>query len=176
MRELQHFTGIGSRQTPVYVCEVMKKITPMCNNNGFILRSGGADGADSSFECNALYKEVYLPWKGFNNNESKLFGVCQSAIDIAKSIHPRWDSLSAGAKKLHARNIYQILGKSLDSPSKFVLAYTQGGELIGGTRTALVLAAQYNIPIFNFGVYSEFCTCEQEMMDAVKIFLQDFFE
>lgn len=174
MTQMKYFTGIGSRQTPAYVCEVMKKVTPMCNNNGFILRSGGADGADSAFEADALYKDVYLPWKGFNNNESNLFGVCSTAIDIAKNIHPKWESLSAGAKKLHARNIYQILGKSLDVPSKFVLAYTDGGELIGGTRTALVLASQYNIPIFNFGAYSNFCTCEQEMMDVVKIFLRDF--
>lgn len=174
MRELQHFTGIGSRQTPAYVCEVMKKITPICNNSGFILRSGGADGADSAFEADAVYKEIYLPWERFNNNNSTLFGVCHGAIDIAKKIHPRWDSLSSGAKKLHARNIYQVLGKSLDTPSKFVIAYTEGGELIGGTRTALVLATQYNIPIFNFGSYSNFLTCEEEMMDAVKLFLRDF--
>lgn len=65
MTKMQYFTGIGSRQTPAYVCEVMKKVTPMCNNNGFILRSGGADGADSAFvEADALYKDVYLPWKG----------------------------------------------------------------------------------------------------------------
>jgi hypothetical protein len=52
---------------------------------------------------------------------------------------------------LHARNVYQILGEDLQSPSQFVISWTPGGCEIGGTRTALVLAKRRGIPTIQFG-------------------------
>lgn len=124
-----------------------------------ILRSGGADGADSAFEkgCDLAngQKEIYLPWKNFNNNLSPLFKITNEAKELAATIHPAWDNLSWGAKKLHARNCYQILGFQLNQPVDFVVCYTDESLPYGGTKTALALARRYNRPIYNLHKMTE---------------------
>ncbi len=148
-------TGIGSQQTPLDIQEAMVKIASFLASKGFMLRSGGANGADSAFEKGfRLAKaqdrmEIYLPWPRFNDNPSPLYGVCDEAIRIAAGIHPAWPRCGRGVRLLHGRNAYQILGKTLDKPSDIVICWTKNAQMIGGTRTALILAKQYDIPIFN---------------------------
>jgi hypothetical protein len=151
---MKYYTGIGSRETPLEILQIMIESAKILSTKGYCLRSGGADGADSAFEKGATEKEIYLPWKGFNGSDSELHKVCSRAIATAESIHPAWDKLSQGAQKLHARNCYQILGQRLTSPSEFVICWTKDGKEIGGTRTAIVLAKKYNIPVFNLGIKS----------------------
>lgn len=125
---------------------------------GYTLRSGGADGSDTAFEegANAMGgpKEIYLPWEGFNGRSSKLYNISEEAMSLAAAIHPAWDKLKQGAKKLHARNTYQVLGPHLNQPSRWLICWTEGGKEIGGTRTAIVLAKQHKIPIWNLGIQS----------------------
>ena len=63
-----YYAGIGSRDTPRWVLDCMKKLA-YCLSDDFILRSGGADGADSYFEIGCDKgngeKEIFLPWRGF---------------------------------------------------------------------------------------------------------------
>jgi hypothetical protein len=98
----KHFAGIGSRETPIYTIKAIKElICPYLVENNFILRSGGADGADKAFEdgydsVNGI-KEIYLPWKNFNNNDSPLYGVCNNALKLAEQTHPLWDRLGIPA-------------------------------------------------------------------------------
>ena len=98
-------------------------------------------------------KEIYLPWKNFNGNKSNLiFDDDIEAINIAKKYHPAYNGLSQGAKRLIARDSYQVLGKDLKTPSKYIICYTDG---TGGTSQALRIAEdiQINIPIFNLYHY-----------------------
>jgi hypothetical protein len=134
----------------------MTTLSSYLEERGWILRSGGADGADSDFEKgvkNPKNKEIYLPWKGFNNSDSELYlgnvGHEDEAEEVAKRIHFNYAKLSQGAKKLHTRNGFQILGKDFNTPSKLVIAWTKNGEEVGGTRTALVLAKEHKIKIHN---------------------------
>lgn len=64
------YTGVGSRETPRDVQAVMYKFAQKMALHGAVLRSGGADGADTAFElgCDKQQgkKEIYLPWQGFN--------------------------------------------------------------------------------------------------------------
>jgi len=45
-----YYAGIGSRSTPDNVLGIMEKLGIVLAKKGFILRSGGADGADKAFE------------------------------------------------------------------------------------------------------------------------------
>jgi hypothetical protein len=152
------YTGIGSRETPEEFCELFQKIAAKLAISGYILRSGHAKGADQAFERGCDFaggaKEIYLPWKGFEGSDSDLYRVGTEAYEIAKTYHPSWDRLSAGAMKLIARNGYQVLGKYLSTKSKFILCYTKGGRGDGGTGQAIRIGRAYAIPILDVGRYS----------------------
>ena len=151
----RYYAGIGSRKTPQDILDKFYRIGAYLAKKGYTLRSGGAEGADSYFAYGAGSengaKEIYLPWKGFNNNNSELYNIPIGARLIAKSIHPAWNNLTTGAINLHSRNICQILGKDLNTPVAFVVCYTENGEEKGGTATALKLAREQGIPVFNYG-------------------------
>lgn len=160
------YTGVGSRETPEHIGIVMTKLASKLEQAGYVLRSGAADGADTFFERGVVdnkNKEVYIAWNGFSNRTDKEEGVycCRGSIvsqaeDIASTIHPAWDRLSRGARGLHTRNCFQVLGQNLSSPSKFLVCYAKTdkhGVPTGGTRTAWILAVNNNIPCFN--LYNE---------------------
>lgn len=149
------YTGIGSRQTPESVVSRMKEIAKRLALYGYTLRSGGAEGADTAFESGARRTEIYLPWKGFNDHTSELHEVEHQAIKKAMDIHPAPHKLSDGVKKLHGRNVYQVLGKGMNNPSEFVVFWApeKNGKVEGGTATAVNLARAEGIPTFN--LYSE---------------------
>jgi hypothetical protein len=145
------YTGIGSRGTPKSILKLMVSIGKLLGKNDFILRSGGADGADSAFErgCDLVKgkKEIYLPEKNFNNNPSTLYKVSGKALDLACEFHPAWFNLSDYGQRLHGRNCYQVLGLDLKTPTDFIVCWTPKS---GGTTQALRIATRYKIRIFNF--------------------------
>ena len=151
------YAGIGSRSTPNEIKSLMFFAAKFLSRKGYTLRSGGADGADLAFEIgvNSVngMKEIYLPWKGFNNSNSTLVVKEGEAYEIAEKFHPYWHNLKPGARKLQARNSHQVLGYDLKTPSNFVLCYTPKGSRKGGTGQALRIADEYGIEIFDFGLY-----------------------
>jgi hypothetical protein len=162
------YTGVGSRSCPLDIKDQIILIASSLAKRGYTLRSGGADGSDNFFEIGCDFatgkKEIYLPWKGFNKNKSELYGVSDEALKLASTIHPAWDYCSIGAKKLHGRNIFQILGKELNQPSNLLICWTQDGKAIGGTRTAIILAQKYNIPIYNLGNQTDLIKAQKDLL------------
>lgn len=152
-----YYAGIGSRETPLEIQEYFTILGKYFAKLGFTLRSGGADGADKSFEigCDKVKgrKEIYLPWNNFNGSGSDLIVYNSKAFETAQRFHPYWHNLKDGAKKLQARNSHQVLGWDLETPSSFIICYTKNGKLVGGTAQALRIAKHYNIPVFNTGNY-----------------------
>lgn len=157
------YTGVGSRETPPDMMRTLEDYAEALAKAGCTCRSGGAEGADTAFETGldrvAGKKEIYLPWRGFNHNKSSLFGVTDAALAIATGVHPRWTVLSDAAKKMHGRNVYQVMGGNLSAPSEFLICWTPDGletekertRQSGGTATAVVLAQRKGIPVFNLG-------------------------
>lgn len=157
----KYYSGIGSRQTPVFVCNIMTAIAYFLETEGYTLRSGAADGADAAFERGAaILKDIYLPWKGFNNSASSLHEVSDDALAMMRTIHPTPDKLRDSVARLHGRNCYQVLGDDLATPSDFLLCWTTDAVRTGGTRTAIVLAERNRIPLLNFGKYTTTKQCE----------------
>lgn len=156
------YTGIGSRSTPKAVCEQFTDIARRLALADWALRTGGAEGADTAFEDGAIKasgrRAIFLPWAWFAGRTSSETEVCDRAMLIASTIHPAWNSLNEGSRKLHGRNIYQVLGKGLDRPSAFVLCWTPDGcessetrtRVTGGTGTAIAIASIRKIPVYNY--------------------------
>lgn len=153
------YTGIGSRETPKEVLDIFFKLGCALAKRDYTLRSGGAEGADTYFEngCDKYNgnKEIYLPWKGFNNSKSNLYTIKQEWIDLAKKNCPYFDKMKQGGQKCIARDMPQVLGEDLNNPSDFVICYTKDGKLDGGTKHAIMCAKDNNIKVFNAGGYTD---------------------
>lgn len=152
----RYYTGVGSRETPAPVCDALTIVARQLARAGYTLRSGGAPRADLAFEAGAgVRKHIYLPWRGFNGSDSSLYTFDPAVLARAKAIaakhHPKWWQLSDAVKRLHTRNVFQVLGDDLDSPSEFVICWTRNGEIVGGTAQAIRIALTYHVPIINLG-------------------------
>jgi hypothetical protein len=170
------YAGIGSRETPDDVLDLMSEVAAVLAHQGYILRSGGAPGADQAFLAGAIsvhthrYQavETYLPWESFEREAlNAIAGGSRShiartdpakwTIPIAKMHHPRFASLTQGAMKLQARNVHQVLGsleylrdgKIVFDRSKFVLCWTKDGGPTGGTGQAIRIAQAYGVEVRN---------------------------
>lgn len=159
-----YYTGIGSRETPDKQKIRMREFAHILSKNySLILRSGGADGADSAFESGTLQKQIFLPWPRFNGSESSYNYPLPWTYPIAERFHPKWRFLSPAAQKMMARNVHQVLGwrspeSTYDDPhSIMVVCYTKDGAEsdeertieTGGTGQAISIASYYNVTVFN---------------------------
>jgi hypothetical protein len=115
---------------------------------GWVLRSGGAPGADKVFESHAgTQKEIF----------TSKSDIPDGAFGIAEEVHPAWDMCNEHARRLHARNVMQILGQNLDAPVRCVICWTPDGcedhcsrtMATGGTGQAISVASLLNIPVYN---------------------------
>ena len=170
-----YYAGIGSRSTPENILKIMEKIGAVLAKKGFVLRSGAADGADKAFEkgCDSQNgkKEIYLPWKGFNNHPSLLYTQCAKAFEIAFQFHPNLFETSDGVQKLMARNSYQVLGENCQTKSNFIVCYCEvdaSGNWKGGTGQALRIAHNKKIPIFNLFVTEDLSELKKLVLELEK--------
>lgn len=173
---MKWYTGVGSRETPVNILELMEEVGYKLASQGWTLRSGGALGADRAFE-EGMFRcvgvdgpygwtpaEIYLPWSGYEDHYKGTHGglnILPSDIKLdderiaegmAMAIHPAWEACKQGARKMHTRNVFQVLGKTLDQPSKMLIAWTKldsKGKPKGGTATAINLAIENGVKVFN---------------------------
>lgn len=169
-------TGIGSRKCPSEVLSFISSL-PLTD---YTVRSGGADGCDNAFESTTKNIEIYIPWASFNkniitqaHNTISLGNIASEKVEIAKDlvadIHPSFKFLSRGAQLLHTRNVFQILGRSLNESEKSdaVICWTPDGantydkcsRHTGGTGTAIKLASILKIPVYNI--------CNEKDLDSV---------
>lgn len=68
------YAGVGSRKAPQEVLGLMERIARRLAVLGWMLRTGGAEGADQAFERGARAgggtAEVFLPWPGYNGYQA----------------------------------------------------------------------------------------------------------
>jgi hypothetical protein len=153
------YAGIGSRRTPEDVLALMTALAACLRQQGWTLRSGNAEGADLAFQAGAgADAEVFVPWPSFGPAfQAGAIGYVPEprAYQLAAKHHPNWDACSTAAKHMHARNCQQVLGLTLNEPSRFVVCWTPDGSLdgtgpgTGGTGQALRVAHHYGVPVFN---------------------------
>lgn len=166
---MKFYAGIGSRETPNDVLELMTLIAANLAMQGWWLRTGIAPGADQAFaEGAGPNAEWSVPWLGFEQEfqdaqlasyppKPTILLPSATEVNIAKQYHPAWDRLSQGAQKLHARNVLQILGPCVGNAdfiqcsqaSAFVVCWTKDGQASGGTGQAIRIAEAYGIPVRN---------------------------
>lgn len=156
------YAGIGARKTPDQTLRRMRRIAARLAELGWTLRTGGAQGADQAFLDGALRAggevELYLPRPGHNGHYPSRYAPRvriserppAAAYELAARHHPRWGRLSDFVRALHARNAQILLGPDgVSEPVRFVIAWTEGGRVVGGTGMSLRMARAAGIPVVN---------------------------
>jgi hypothetical protein len=137
---MKYYAGIGSRATPDNIQTDMTNIASILADNGYILRSGGALGADRAFENGAKNQaEIFLP-----RADSPAW-----TLVFTQYFHPNPGALTEKAWMLMNRNAMQILGRDGDTPVDFIICWTRDGKASGGTGQALRIAADFGITVYN---------------------------
>lgn len=159
---MKYYTGVGSRETPADILTLMTALGRKLADESWILRTGAAVGADQAFELGWVHHvqrnlkftpaEIYLPWDNYENHTRDMMFGCNIlpemddkglhivAEGIAATMHPNWGACRRGARAMHTRNVFQVLGRDLKTPSKMLIAWTKltrAGEPMGGTATAI---------------------------------------
>jgi hypothetical protein len=185
-RLCEYYTGVGNHKiTPDDVCASFTRLATWLERLHFILRSGGAERADESFErgvSDPAHKQIFFPQRTFRGRAATANGpyhivapdlIMQARLIVAR-IHPAWSAVeyserhgSPFAAQAHIRNVFQVFGMDLATPSKFLVCWAPldgQGSVTGGTRTAYELARSRGIPTYNFAV--------DEEKDALRTFLR----
>lgn len=138
---MRYYAGIGSRETPEDVCRLMDQIAHELVNEWpfWMLRSGGAKGADKAFERGT--EGTFHIYKAKDATEK--------AIEIAMQHHPAPHNCNEYVRKLHGRNAMIVLGPDLKTPVEFVICWTYKGNKQGGTALGMRIAEAHGIPVFN---------------------------
>lgn len=137
---MRSYAGIGSRATPPEVLKMMTKIAILAETNGYVLRSGGADGADKAFEAGVVEPDMKVILRP---KDATL-----DSIIMAETFHPAWGACNSWAKALHGRNAMIVLGDDLKTPVEMVLYWTHD-ENRGGTSMGLRIAEANDIPCYS---------------------------
>lgn len=172
----KYFAGIGSRKTPTDILKLMESIAFKLGSIGYTLRSGGAEGADKAFENGAdkggYDKEIYTP-ENFDKSKENL-EFCHKYLLPVIDPGRNFFKFRYKTKLLLCRNVHQILGEPdtqtakqltfdedrcsisplLDIvPVKFVVFWIPTENIwdldAGGTKYAVRIASNLNIPCFN---------------------------
>ena len=141
------YAGIGSRETPKDVLELMTKAATWLEGKGYKLQTGTTfkgkeEGADKAFSDGTKNKQLFAPEMATEQTKA-----------IAKEVHPAPQYLKGGGLQLMARNTFQVFGAKLDEPVDFVLFYAEETKdpmrPKGGTGQAVEMARRKGIPTIN---------------------------
>lgn len=165
---------IGSRETPPEAIRVLEDTGECLCNIGIAVTSGDADGADKAGIRGAMRSSwwpdigarVFLPWNGIQYPDgfkrwadnriyfdATKFENYEEARAIALKARGSFEGLKRGGIAMQTRNPYQILLDDLSTPVGFVVFWAKPigklGKVSGGTNTAVQIAIERGIPIYN---------------------------
>jgi len=145
-----YYAGIGSRKTPPKFIFIMRKYAQELEKKGYILRSGGAAGADSAFEAGVTDPSMKRIFRVKEHIPKWCF---EEALKYIPSNRPDFRHWKEYIRRLIARNMMQILGEDIENPKpvEFVLCYTPTMDYKdgGGTGYAIRCAQNYKVPVYN---------------------------
>ena len=136
------YAGIGARNTPDEILADMSRIGDNLAREGYTLRSGGAKGADTAFEHGAALA----------TGATEIFTAQDStaaAEELAGLYHPNWGACRSYVRSLHGRNSMILMGQNLDTPVDFIVCWTPGGMVTGGTGQSIRMAEGLGITVVN---------------------------
>lgn len=153
----QAYGGLCNPDAPENVLSQMKQLAHRLDEKGYTLRTNGGKGGEEALESGTERKEMHLPWKKFNDRDSKFTKTTDEAKAVIRHFAPSFDTLKPAVQTIIASKAHVILGKDLNNPVKFLVCWTQDGAETVADRNArtgyigvgIALAASLKIPVFN---------------------------
>jgi hypothetical protein len=149
------------RDYPNEIKDKLVRILADYANQGYVIRINGDDPVFvqkvKDLACPRL--EIYIPFKDFNQIETKHYFNHETAKEVAKSNFPSWDKVPDFIKSLFARNVRLLFGDKLNSPVLELFFWSEDGCESGfkitqktGRISALIrLADRYKVTMHNIG-------------------------
>lgn len=105
------------------------------------------------------YIEAYIPWKKFNEIESKFYYNTLTARHVAYTNFSGWEKIPDSVKALLARNVRMIFGEKNNSVCLCLLTWSKDGASklaevnkdTGRASFVIKVAAKHSIPVLNIG-------------------------
>lgn len=168
----KRYTCIGSRKTPPHIYKLTARLAYILAELGYAVYSGGCPlgmdhagmiGAYRHQKSDKSRNRIYISWDGMSglrhDPENGFFCPIdhfdnyEEAADLGRTARGTWNGLGKGGIAHHSRNPYQPLGDDLKSPTDFVLTWAplagKGPYVKGGTATAVKIALDHGIPVYN---------------------------
>lgn len=165
------YAGVGSRETPEEILALMRELGKALCEDGWVLSSGDAVGADRAFYEGARMASnfseemvrIYLSYNGFWNGFERVYvdskpGLLDATVftetyeqakQMALEARGSFERLGPGGIALHTRNVFQIHGHTLQDKVKAMVYWGipkgKTEKVNGGTNTALQLAIKSGI-------------------------------
>ena len=147
------YAGVGARDTPEDVLAIMRELGALAAAENWVLRSGGAAGADSAFHSGARRvggnSRIFLPQA--SRGGEGIFDTRDVHYRLMENMHPAPGKLHGSGRELMARNGCQMFDVDWVEPSNLVICWTKGGATIKGTGQAIRIAEAAGIPVLNLG-------------------------
>lgn len=145
---MRYYAGVGSRETPEDIQDLMSRAATYLASRGWVLRSGGAKGADSAFQSGVFYvfDEAFYEHLEIFEPYAKLPEWTKPVVEL---LHPAPEKLGDFAWRAHRRNALIVLGLYGNNPVEFALCWTKDGKASGGTGMAIRMAKYFDIPVYN---------------------------
>jgi len=152
------YTGIGINNIPAKYSSRVVKIANKLSSLGYTLRSGYNYGTDMTFASIKHDRmEIFVPRRRFNGSDSPRFIIPKNTSAITRKYHPIYDRLDTLGQQLNDTRVLQLLGRSLATPSRFVICYTDDGaesykegvNTENGMGLVLKICDAYKIKVYN---------------------------
>ena len=165
------FTVALNPDFPAELRSDLRGILKRFDEQNFTMRTGGNSGEESDIESCVKRLEIHLPWRGFNDKESKFTFNSTHAFEIAKMFSPNFDKMKDSVKAMFARNVRMMLGKDLKSPTMALVTWTPDGASSAAERTPktgfsgqhIAMASAMRVPVFNLA--------KPNTLDAIQKYL-----
>ncbi len=178
------YAVVGNKEFPTDLIPKLTSIVKKLDSLGYTARTGSMKGLDVCVEEITTNVELQLPWKNFNNKESKNTYSSPEILAIAKSLQPGFDELALPIKGFLAKNVRVLLGGKGISRAIFLLCHSEDGadsarQVTSRTASvghAIKVADKFNIPVFNLkndNVEEQLMSYLNAQNDVVRPILSD---
>ena len=153
------FSIFCNDNAPSEILDRAKEVILFLTNHGFTTRASCLTGSEKQI-LDMIPKdklELYIPWKDFDNRDSKFYFNDKVSQHVAKMFHKSYDTLKPPVQAFLAKNVRMILGDKAKSRTSLIIVWSEDGAAnanqvtfkTGNVSHPIAIACSAHIPVFN---------------------------